>query len=88
MTITIDKSGRVVLPKYVRERLDLHPGSRLEVTADNEGVHLRIPKKGAGLVRKQGFLIYSGEEKTNIDIVNFVNQIRLQQSAYNMSIDE
>lgn len=30
-TITIDKAGRVVLPKSIRERLHLREGSRLKV---------------------------------------------------------
>jgi AbrB family looped-hinge helix DNA binding protein len=46
MTITIDKAGRVVLPKRVRERYDLEAGDTLELEEGESGVLLR-PRKMA-----------------------------------------
>ena len=40
MLATIDAGGRIVVPKEVRERLGLRPGSRIELT-EVEG-HLEI----------------------------------------------
>ncbi len=41
MTLKIDKAGRVVLPKPVRDRLGLHEGSDLEILETPEGVVLK-----------------------------------------------
>jgi AbrB family looped-hinge helix DNA binding protein len=38
--VTIDRAGRVVIPKEVRDRLALGPDSELEVDADGDGIRL------------------------------------------------
>lgn len=35
MVVTIDKAGRMVIPKPLRERLNLKPGSKLEAKIEN-----------------------------------------------------
>jgi len=37
MTLKIDRAGRVILPKPVRDRLGLHAGSDLEILETKEG---------------------------------------------------
>lgn len=58
-TITIDKAGRIVLPKVLRERFRLEAGTRLRV--EMVGDHLELtPMEGAEappLVRKAGLLV-------------------------------
>ena len=44
MTLKMDKAGRVVLPKALRDRLGLHPGADLEISESSEGVLLRPAK--------------------------------------------
>jgi AbrB family looped-hinge helix DNA binding protein len=39
MRATIDKAGRLVIPKALRDRLGLVPGE-VEVTADGAGLHI------------------------------------------------
>ena len=51
MKATIDKAGRVVIPAPIRERARITPGSELEITADDAGVHLRPDVQGPKLVR-------------------------------------
>jgi AbrB family looped-hinge helix DNA binding protein len=43
--LRIDKSGRVVVPKPLRERLGLKPGTELEVLDQQSGVLLRTVKE-------------------------------------------
>jgi AbrB family looped-hinge helix DNA binding protein len=38
--VTIDKAGRVVIPKEVRERLDLAPNTELELEIDGEAIRI------------------------------------------------
>jgi AbrB family looped-hinge helix DNA binding protein len=53
--VTIDKAGRIVLPKPIREELQLNPGDALEVDSSEEQVILR-PVRGSTCIYKQGVL--------------------------------
>jgi AbrB family looped-hinge helix DNA binding protein len=69
-TLTIDRAGRLVLPKPVREELQLSAGDSLELeTLENEIV-LR-PVRGAGSMRKkQGVWVMSAGKPLSAEIVN------------------
>jgi AbrB family looped-hinge helix DNA binding protein len=60
MRLRIDKSGRVVLPKRLRQRLGLRSGSTLEATETVEGLLLRPSTRGQSLVEIDGFLVHTG----------------------------
>ena len=49
MMVTIDRAGRVVIPKEVRDRLAIAADSELELTADGDGIRL-TPRRGRGRV--------------------------------------
>ncbi len=51
-TVTLDKAGRVVLPKTLRDELHLEPGDTLEVESEGERVTLR-PLRGSTPLRKE-----------------------------------
>ena len=68
MRTTIDKAGRLVIPKQLRDRLGLQPGE-VEVTAD--GAALRVePVATDAVVEESGFLVIpaSGERLTDEDV--------------------
>jgi len=80
MEITIDKAGRLVIPKRYRERFNLVPGARLEIEADAAGLRLR-PAAVGSLRRKRGLLIHSGDGKVaDLDIAQFVRKQREARS--------
>lgn len=58
--IQIDKAGRVVLPKAVREQLGLHAGDHLQVHMQAGSVELRPTRPGPRLEEVDGLLVLKG----------------------------
>jgi len=50
--VTLDRAGRVVLPKALRDELHLSPGDTLDITVKGDEVTLR-PKRGATPLQKE-----------------------------------
>ncbi len=55
MRSTIDKAGRLVVPKVLRDRVGLRAGV-VELTADGTGIRIE-PVAGEGLVEESGRLV-------------------------------
>ena len=69
-TISIDKAGRTVLPKPVRDELQLVPGDSLEVESSEDRVILR-PARGGGRMRKErGMWVFDSGEPLSADVVS------------------
>lgn len=60
METRLDRFGRVVLPKDVRDHLDLKPGQVLRVERADEEVILKPVEKELPLHIKDGVLVFSG----------------------------
>ena len=58
-TITVDKAGRMVLPKKVRDELRLEPGDTLQLVSDGEQLTLRPSRSASRLRTKQGIWVLS-----------------------------
>jgi len=80
VTVTIDKAGRVVLPKSVRDRFHLVPGTKLDLTSDADGVKLAVQAATPALIDKNGVLVHHGESVSQLDIAEFINQSRASRS--------
>lgn len=84
MTVTIDKFGRVLIPKPLRDRLGLAPGTALDlkVRDTDDGIltlELRPDCENAGLVREGALLVHHGRfTDPDFDPVQF---LRDQRSA-------
>ena len=50
--VTLDRAGRVVLPKTLRDELHLSPGDTLDFTVKGDEVTLR-PRRGATPLQKE-----------------------------------
>jgi AbrB family looped-hinge helix DNA binding protein len=56
MTVRIDRAGRIVVPKAIRERLGLEPGTKLEISESSDG----FLAYRAGVPRKGNLLVHPG----------------------------
>lgn len=68
--LTVDKAGRVVLPKPVRDELQLSPGDLLELESSEEQITLR-PVRGIGPLRKKrGVWVFRTGQPLSAEAVN------------------
>jgi AbrB family looped-hinge helix DNA binding protein len=67
MKLRLDKSGRLVLPKPLRQRLGLRAGTTFEATEAAEGVLLRPLTRRPSLVDRDGFLVHTGQATRAFD---------------------
>lgn len=61
MKLTLDKAGRVVLPKPLREQMHLAPGDTLQLETEGERITLRPLRRQATLKKERGIWVYQGE---------------------------
>ncbi len=62
-TVTIDKAGRVVIPKTLRDELRLAPGDTLALESDGERVVLRPVRGGSALRKERGVWVFHSGRK-------------------------
>lgn len=81
MAVTIDRSGRLVIPKTIRDEMNLIPGSELEIDTDGNEIRLRVAGAAPRLIRKEGILVFDGgASESDIDIADFINKERDKRS--------
>jgi len=61
MKTTVDRFGRVAVPKEIRDRLGLRPGVELEIDEKENEVILKLVDHEPSLMVKEGVLVYSGK---------------------------
>jgi len=61
MRTTIDRAGRVVIPKEIRERAGLKSGSEVEVRCTEGIVEIAPPAAKGRLVREGSLLVWEPE---------------------------
>jgi AbrB family looped-hinge helix DNA binding protein len=76
MTLRMDKAGRVILPKPIRDRLGLHEGSNLEIVDTPDGLVLKPIAQGPSLVKKQGLWVHTGKVPSGFDITQLIREDR------------
>jgi AbrB family looped-hinge helix DNA binding protein len=78
--LTLDKMGRIVLPKPVREEMELLPGDTLELESSEEKITLRPVRETASLRKKQGIWVYRvGEPLADVVVQKTIAQLRRER---------
>ena len=68
-TLTIDKAGRIVLPKPLRDELQLEAGDSLELNTKGEEITLRPIRGNAPLKKKKGVWVFQAGQSLAEDAV-------------------
>jgi AbrB family looped-hinge helix DNA binding protein len=59
--ITIDKKGRIVLPKSLREKMRVEAGDDLLIEAEGDLITLRLIRQKPLLKKERSIWVYQGE---------------------------
>jgi AbrB family looped-hinge helix DNA binding protein len=58
MDVTIDRAGRIVIPKRVRDALGLQPGDALDLETAGEHITMRPVRQRMPLRQEHGIWVY------------------------------
>ena len=79
IVIPIDKAGRVVLPKEMRDRLRIHAGNEFEVIEEEDRIVLKPAEKEPKLVRKGSVLVFVPDEDLSKEGEDIVKKLRAER---------
>ncbi len=75
--ITIDRAGRVVIPKAIRDSLRLEPGDSLEIEATPDEIRLKPVHETQPLVRENGMWVFrTGKSVSTETLLELIDRVR------------
>jgi AbrB family looped-hinge helix DNA binding protein len=78
--VTVDRSGRVVLPKALRDELQLAPGDSLDLTVRGDEVTMRPTRSARALQKEHGVWVFRlGSPLTETETQETLESIRAQR---------
>ena len=76
MKVGIDKAGRIVVPKPLRERLGFQPDTELEAIEQPEGVLLKRVEQRPSMVRVDGLWVHQGSVEPTANWERVLEDVR------------
>ncbi len=67
METTLDKFGRIVIPKKIRDDFNLKPGSQIHIEESEQTIILKPVAGEPSLHWKDGVLVFSGAPMGDLD---------------------
>jgi AbrB family looped-hinge helix DNA binding protein len=87
--LTIDKAGRIVIPKPLREKLQLQPGDALELESAGEQITLRPVRGTAPLTKEHGVWVFRVGQPLPASVADEVlEQLREERDLANLGKTE
>jgi len=83
ITIPIDRAGRLVLPKSIRDRLGIQAGSEFEVLEEEDKIILKPVEREPKLVSKDGVLVFVPEADFSNEGEDVVKKVREERDRRN-----
>ncbi len=72
----MDKAGRVILPKPIRDRLGFRADSDLEMVETVDGLVLKRIEDRPSMIKVDGLWVHTGKTPLNFDIVQAIREDR------------
>ena len=69
LTVSIDKSGRLVIPKSIRDRLGLAEGAQFEISELRDGLVLKVSSRDSALEEVDGLWVHRGRPDSESDLL-------------------
>jgi AbrB family looped-hinge helix DNA binding protein len=76
MELKIDKAGRIVVPKRLRERLGFKPDTALEAIEQPEGVLLKRVEQRPSMVNADGLWVHQGNPEPGANWESIIEDVR------------
>ena len=81
--LTLDRAGRIVLPKPIRDELRLEAGDTLDVETSGDKITLRPSRPQAQLRKKRGIWVYrSGQPLRQATVENAIQEVREERDKH------
>jgi AbrB family looped-hinge helix DNA binding protein len=78
--VTIDRAGRVVLPKALRDEMRLSPGDTLDLTVAGDEVILRPVRVASPLQKERGVWVFrTGKPLSALETDSILREIRAKR---------
>jgi AbrB family looped-hinge helix DNA binding protein len=82
--VTLDRAGRVVLPKPLRDMMNLAPGDTLDLTVRGDELTLRPTRGATPLQKERGVWVFrTGKPLTVDEAAETLRTIRAQRHRQN-----
>ncbi len=86
--LTLDKLGRIVIPKPMREKLQLAAGDQIELESLDDRIIVRPLRGTAQLRKKRGvWVFHSGEPLSAAAVQQTVDELRRERDDQNLGKD-
>ena len=81
MEVRIDKAGRIVVPKPLRERLGFRPDTELEAIEQPGGVLLKRVEQRPSMVKVDGLWVHQGSAEPGANWDRTLEDVREERIA-------
>lgn len=74
--LKIDKAGRIVIPKSLRERFGFKHGIGVEAYGEGNRLVLKAVSTEPAIVRENGLLVHQGKPLERLDWQGIIDEVR------------
>ena len=80
MEAILDKFGRIVIPKKVRDDFSLRPGTSIRIEEGKNEILLKPIEGEPSLTKKDGVLVFTGKSMGNLETK--IEEIRRERNQF------